>query len=400
MTSFSVYYSVPIAGISGVTFEYGMWEGIRKLYEERIFAVALVIFLFSGIWPHVKLALLYLSSWIPAVSYKRLTYFRWLSELGKWSLVDVWVVTLIVVIVRLKTGMLKGPFADVWFQGVGESGIFVFLAAIIFSQILSILFIRLSRKDAESEISLTVNNLAAYNPLLNPADGDFEFDFNAMVPTEEKLSLWIIVRNSRRFFCYLLSLVLIVSSIMVIGAAIIPCYRVTYIDATTKKVIDEFNSSLFMTFVVAGQKNHVGDSSVALAILGMVCVVIIPIAQTCLLLFSWFQPLTVKSHRIISLIQEHFGHWSSMDSFFLALGVIIFEIGDLLKTSQLNSLVHIEVEPLPMYYILFTMSMLFGGLRWYVLHMQMSIIVATVESTALKGTNFLTPGSRINFGDM
>jgi hypothetical protein len=61
-----------------------------------------------------------------------------LSAVGTFhrSFVDIWVVTLIVIIVRMTSGSLQDPgLSDAWFQGVGDEGCFIFMMAIIVSQV-------------------------------------------------------------------------------------------------------------------------------------------------------------------------------------------------------------------------------------------------------------------------
>lgn len=117
LTSFSMYYSVPLYDIDGVVFKYGMWDGVRELYKQKLYGVATIILFWSGIWPHFKLLLLMILNWVPASSKKKLVWYQWLSEFGKWSLVDVWVVALLCIIVRMTSGSLQPPMEDTWFQG-------------------------------------------------------------------------------------------------------------------------------------------------------------------------------------------------------------------------------------------------------------------------------------------
>jgi hypothetical protein len=58
----------------------------------------------------------------------------------------------------------------------------------LFVQILSILLIRHYRIEAQNEISLTSSNLAAYNPLLTPGNGVFQFDIDSY-PTDDKVCI-------------------------------------------------------------------------------------------------------------------------------------------------------------------------------------------------------------------
>uniref|UniRef100_A0A7S2ELC0 Uncharacterized protein n=1 Tax=Ditylum brightwellii TaxID=49249 RepID=A0A7S2ELC0_9STRA len=88
------------------TFTYGdainkLWvaAGLPSKTGTRISAVLLI--LFSGIWPHLKLFVLHLYWWIPRFEKERTTCFFWLSSLGKWSLADVFVVCIMIGVLNL-----------------------------------------------------------------------------------------------------------------------------------------------------------------------------------------------------------------------------------------------------------------------------------------------------------
>jgi uncharacterized membrane protein YkgB len=115
----------------------------------------------------------------------------------------------------------------------------------------------------------------------------------------------------------------------VIAATFIPCYHVSYYDVLAKADFELKKYSLFTGFVVAGRFNHVGPWDALLAIVGMILVVVFPILQVVFLLVTWWLPLSLTTHKRLAFIQEHLGHWSSMDAFFLAVGVVVFEIGTL-----------------------------------------------------------------------
>jgi uncharacterized paraquat-inducible protein A len=118
LTSFAMYYAVPVFAIDGVAFKYGMWDGVRELYNQNLYGVATIILFWSGIWPHFKLLLLMIFNWVPASYRKKMVWYQWLSEFGKWSFVDIWVVILLIIIVRMSSGSLQAPVEGTWFQGI------------------------------------------------------------------------------------------------------------------------------------------------------------------------------------------------------------------------------------------------------------------------------------------
>ena len=53
------------------------------------------------------------------------------------SFIDVWVVTVIVLAIRLDEPSFKGLNVGLWVQAVGEYGVFLFYIAIVLSQVLT-----------------------------------------------------------------------------------------------------------------------------------------------------------------------------------------------------------------------------------------------------------------------
>lgn len=381
LTSFSMFYDA--YGFSGVAFKYGMWEGIEQLYDQKLYGVSIIILLWSGIWPHFKLLLVMLFNWIPATSTRKLSLYHWLSEFGKWSFVDVWVVTLISVIVRMPSGSLKPPGEAAWFQAIGDNGCYVFAAAVVLSQVLSIFLIRHYRKEAENEIALTASNLAAYNPLMGPGNGIFEFDLSSF-PDDDKVCLRGYLRNKNGHLSNAVSTLIVFLGLFVVAATFVPCYHVSYFDVIGNTTFNSVDYSLFTGFIEVGHPNHVGQCDVILAIVGMICVVILPILQVVALLITWWLPYSLQTHKRLALVQEHMGHWACMESYFLAVGVVVYEIGDLLRSSkELMMLVNVSVKLKPEFYFLVVVSVLFSLLRWYILRTHARIIRATVEGEVL-----------------
>eukprot|EP00567_Pseudictyota_dubia_P001255 CAMPEP_0197465672 /NCGR_PEP_ID=MMETSP1175-20131217/64656_1 /TAXON_ID=1003142 /ORGANISM="Triceratium dubium, Strain CCMP147" /LENGTH=1091 /DNA_ID=CAMNT_0043001691 /DNA_START=386 /DNA_END=3662 /DNA_ORIENTATION=+ len=99
------------------TFTYGfavkrLWaaDGMDQKFGPKLSAVLLV--LFSGAWPHVKLLLLHLNFWAPRRAKARTGALYWLSGFGKWSLADVLVVCVMIAIVHLDWDVDPGAIRD------------------------------------------------------------------------------------------------------------------------------------------------------------------------------------------------------------------------------------------------------------------------------------------------
>jgi len=90
-------------------------KGMPGLFLPRLAAVGLI--LFSGLWPHLKLAMLFLTWWLARHPVRRRRVLDSLSVLGKWSLVDVVVVCVLIGVVNLEWDFT----AEAVHQGVVEN---------------------------------------------------------------------------------------------------------------------------------------------------------------------------------------------------------------------------------------------------------------------------------------
>ena len=107
---------------------FSLVTGIYRLLEQGEPLLFLLVFTFSILMPVYKMYLLYRLIHVPGVDPRRLArYRRWLDVMGKWSMLDVFVVALLVVTVKL------GAVADITIH----YGLYVFAAAVIASMLLA-----------------------------------------------------------------------------------------------------------------------------------------------------------------------------------------------------------------------------------------------------------------------
>ncbi len=112
--------------------------GVQNLCEDRQFFLAAVIFFFSIVFPFAKLAALYAIWFLPMRPESRKRILGGLSMLGKWSMLDVFVVA--VIIVSVKLGVLASANA--------EEGIYYFAASILLAMIATAAETHLAKKNS------------------------------------------------------------------------------------------------------------------------------------------------------------------------------------------------------------------------------------------------------------
>jgi hypothetical protein len=129
-------------------FGFSLVSSIRDMWNGKVYGLALLVLVFSGIWPYTKLAVMQLC-WFAPTSWlspgRRLWFLEFLDAYGKWSLIDAFVMVLFMVAFKFN---LNANNEQVWpplgqlFNEAGASfqvnvyvnanlGFYIFLASVI-----------------------------------------------------------------------------------------------------------------------------------------------------------------------------------------------------------------------------------------------------------------------------
>ena len=113
---------------------FSIYSGLVTLFNEAEYLLFLIIFFFTILFPLVKIVLLFLIHYRQSWSEERRTkILHYLGLISKWSMLDVFIVAMLVVIVRLG---ITGRVDARW-------GIYMFAAAVILSTLATL---RIPRK--------------------------------------------------------------------------------------------------------------------------------------------------------------------------------------------------------------------------------------------------------------
>ncbi len=116
--------------------DYTLVTGAKGLWEKDERLLAAVLLTFSGVFPVIKLLLLGVLLTFPMGARVRARMIDITDAVGRWSMLDVFVVALFIVLARSALIAKAEP----------APGLFVFCAAIVLSMVLSMELRRLSRK--------------------------------------------------------------------------------------------------------------------------------------------------------------------------------------------------------------------------------------------------------------
>ena len=115
---------------------YSVFRGVMELAIHGDWLLALILFFFSMVFPFAKLGTLAVIWFRPLSEQDRLDTLRWLGILGKWSMLDVFVVAVLIVAAKLRDLTQVSP----------RIGIYLFGLAIVLSMLSTMRVERLAKK--------------------------------------------------------------------------------------------------------------------------------------------------------------------------------------------------------------------------------------------------------------
>lgn len=136
--------TLPILDVEKFVFwqsEYSVITGVANLFEANEYLLGFVILLFSIVFPIAKLGVLAALWWGKLTHEQRFALLRRLEQVGRWSMLDVFAVAILVVAGKL------GMVADVR----ARVGIYLFAAAILVSMLATWRVKRLALKAAREQ---------------------------------------------------------------------------------------------------------------------------------------------------------------------------------------------------------------------------------------------------------
>lgn len=131
--------SLPFMSLKQLIFwqdEYTLFTSIKGMWEAEHYALAGIIFFFSIVFPFAKVLALVAAWYVRMPAEKRDRMLHWLGMLGKWSMLDVFVIAILIVLTQSK-GVVDAR---------AQSGLYVFSLAILLSMVTSIRVERLAKK--------------------------------------------------------------------------------------------------------------------------------------------------------------------------------------------------------------------------------------------------------------
>jgi Na+-transporting methylmalonyl-CoA/oxaloacetate decarboxylase gamma subunit len=342
----------------GNFFEFSMAFSIVEIWNAGGKELAIMILLFSGVWPYTKqvitLVLWFLPPTTVSVS-KRGSIFLWLDALAKWSMVDIFVLVITVAGFRVSVkspdvGFLPEDFYSLDLLVVPMWGLYANMIAQIISQISSHCIVYYHRKivaDATERHEESLHPKSSDTFIIDDEEEEStpfastSLPLSIQVETKDKLASHAFARPhrgetdklvARRGVNLMLIGVALVMSVLVILGCILPAFsqEILGIIGVMVESGQEFKQankehSLFsiidMFFEQARFTGRTADfvGLGSLAALLFLSVMIVPLVQGGVLLYQWFRPMTRKTRGRVAVLVEILQAWQYAEVFLLAI---------------------------------------------------------------------------------
>eukprot|EP00298_Acanthocystis_sp_HF-20_P014621 c20848_g1_i1.p1 GENE.c20848_g1_i1~~c20848_g1_i1.p1 ORF type:complete len:1549 (+),score=654.29 c20848_g1_i1:86-4732(+) len=306
-------------------FQFTLSNSVTDMWQAQVYALSILIAVCSGGWPYLKSALLLLCWFVPRKGlsrHRREQLLMWLDFLGKWSLIDAYVLVLFIVAFRFHLvnpsfGIPSGIFSFDVFVTPGW-GIHGFIIAAIVQLIATHLIIHYHREaegKQERMREMTGGSIEAVR------QHHFTADKGKII-------------YKCTFLGQLLVSILIAGTIaMVVIGSELKSFSFNF-QGAAEVALALFNSPSHTTYSLLSLGNSVASSTKDPSDIGvrflqvsfMIFVFAVPLLHLVSILLLWIAPLSVSKQRWLFISAEVLNAWASLEVFVVSIIASILEI--------------------------------------------------------------------------
>ena len=302
-------------------FDFGLINSVRDMWKAGVYPLSILVAVFSGIWPYLKLVLMLISFVLPASLLnprKREIILMILDATGKWSILDSYVMILMLVAFHF---YISFPVVEPSEADKGSIiNVFVYAAYGFFTLILGTI------------ISLFISHIITHlhrgldeHPDQNK--GEKAQSYTALISFAESKYL------GKKAFRVFISILLISTLGLVIVGSSINSFSF-YFHGLAGYALDLFKivphreySVIELGFSVPESYENPNDFVIRFTqIIYFLTVFLMPIAMLINVLFLWFVPLPRRAQKFLYSLAEILNAWSCLDVFVVAIMAAILEI--------------------------------------------------------------------------
>ena len=303
-------------------FDFGLINSVRDMWKAGVYPLSIIVALFSGIWPYLKLALMLISFCIPASLFskrQRGKILRVLDATGKWSILDSYVMTLMLVAFHFHikfpivepSQATENSIVDVFVYAA--YGFFTLILGTIISLFLSHIITHLHRGLDEHPDQNKGEKAESYKALISFAEnkylGKTPFRIIITILLFGTLALVIIGSNTTTFSFYFHGLA---------------GYALELFDISDHRDYSVIDLGINVPKSYEDPKDGV---IIFTQVIYFLTVFAMPVAMLVNVIFLWLIPLPRKAQKLFYDIAEILNAWSCLDVFVLAIIAAIVEIG-------------------------------------------------------------------------
>ena len=302
-------------------FDFGLINSIREMGKAGVYFLAIIVAVFSGIWPYLKLILMLISFALPASilnKKKREIILMILDATGKWSILDSYVLILMLVAfhfhiefpVTEQSEIEKGSIIDVFVYAA--FGFFSLILGTVISLCLSHIITHLNRSLDDHPDQNKGEKAESYTALISFA--------------ESKLF-------GKKFLRITISFLLFATFILVIVGSFITSFSF-YFHGLAGYALDLFEiaphreySVIQLGLSVPESYEDPNDSIIRFTqVIYFLTVFVLPISTLLNIMFLWFTPLPRRIQKFLYSMAEILNAWSCLDVFVLSIMAAILQI--------------------------------------------------------------------------
>ena len=341
----TVYIEANVAGDAikvGDFFDFAIARTTIDLWKAGGKALALLILLFSGIWPYTKqfltLALWFLPTSKMSIS-TRGTFLVWLDRLAKWSMIDIFVIVVCIAAFRVsvrspEVDFLPENFYSVDLRVVPMWGLYSNMTAQLVSQVSSHLIIYYHRylvKRATEHLSYDSGDEQKAKPNTERNKSKIRLKTHIFVNPYYESTEILVAKNWVGASLLLASIFMVA---LVVFGCFVPSFSVELLGIIGVAVESgqEFEEAIThysvwsivdMLFDEARFLDTIGDY-IGVGVLGslfLATIMVVPILQAVFLIYQWFVSLTERGRRRLSVVNEILQAWQYIEVYLIALFV-------------------------------------------------------------------------------
>ncbi|GBG27242.1 Hypothetical Protein FCC1311_034642 [Hondaea fermentalgiana] len=325
-----------VVALKDDVFNFTILTSLRHFWNGHAYGLAILIGTFSGCWPYIKIFTMLCLWFIPAREKLRGKLLHWLDVLGKWSLVDAYVLCLMAVAFGFNADKtIAGVSVHVDMSVRPGWGVYSFVLATMWSLCMSHFMTYLHRHAMERRANPPSLTKAMERP-----------------PREALASRpYAPFPRRRRFTCSQFGqgamwFVLLVTLATTILGQLVRTFEFRFSGLADLILVPErrnttyslvSNGLLLPEACSKGGFLSGGDWAWFMTIMYFIFAMVIPIVMLIALAILWGVPMTLRSTKRVFHVCQILQAWSALDVFIVSIVAAVLEIGSLSEAILSNS---------------------------------------------------------------